>query len=131
MATTYTQDNTYLTVTTPLGADVLMLTSMHGEEGMSSLFYFDLEMVSTDAGLDFSQIVGKSVTVSLSLDDSTARCINGDKDLGAIAHKIHRSGGQTAILQGCNQAAPGQIEKAALILGDAVRLFWQKIKTQL
>ena len=77
MATTYTQDNTYLTVTTPLGADVLMLTSMHGEEGMSSLFYFDLEMVSTDAGLDFSQIVGKSVTVSLSLDDSTARCING------------------------------------------------------
>ena len=77
MATTYTQDNTYLTVTTPLGADVLMLTSMHGEEGMSSLFYFDLEMVSTDAGLDFSQIVGKSVTVSLSLDDSNARCING------------------------------------------------------
>lgn len=77
MAITYTQDNTYLTVTTPLGADVLMLTSMHGEEGMSSLFYFDLEMVSTDAGLDFSQIVGKSVTVSLSLDDSTARSING------------------------------------------------------
>ena len=77
MVTTYTQDNTYLTVTTPLGADVLMLTSMHGEEGMSSLFYFDLEMVSTDAGLDFSQIVGKSVTVSLSLDYSNARCING------------------------------------------------------
>jgi type VI secretion system secreted protein VgrG len=77
MATTYKQDNTYLTVSTPLGADVLLLTSMHGEEGMSSLFYFDLEMISTDAGLDFSQIVGKSVTISLNLDDSTARYING------------------------------------------------------
>lgn len=77
MATAYTQENTYLSVSTPLGDDVLLLASLHGEEGMSSLFYFDLEMISTDAAVDFSKIVGKSVTVSLSLDDSTARCING------------------------------------------------------
>ena len=77
MAIAYTQANTYLSVTTPLGADILLLTGLHGEEGISSLFYFDLQMVSTDAAVDFSKIVGKSVTVSLNLDDSKARCING------------------------------------------------------
>ncbi len=77
MPSTYTQGNTYLTVSTPLGKDAFLLSSLHGDEGMSSLFYFDLEMMSTDAAVDFTKIVGKSVTVSMALDDSTARCING------------------------------------------------------
>lgn len=77
MRTGYKQENSYLSVTTPLGADVLLLTGMHGEEGISSLFYFDLEMASDDAGLDFSKIVGKSATVSLNLDKTTQRYVNG------------------------------------------------------
>jgi type VI secretion system secreted protein VgrG len=77
MRTGFTQEKSYLSITTPLGADALLLMGMHGEEGISSLFYFDLEMISGDAGLDFSKVVGKSATVSLNLDDSKARCING------------------------------------------------------
>lgn len=77
MATTYSQDNSYLAVSTPFGENVLLLNSMHGVESISSMFYFDLEMASTDASLDFSKIVGKSVTVSLNLDESQARYING------------------------------------------------------
>ena len=77
MRTGYKQVNSYLSVATPLGADVLLLTGMHGEEGISNLFHFDLEMISGDAGLDFSQVVGKSATVSLNLDESTKRYVNG------------------------------------------------------
>ena len=77
MAKTYSQDNSYLAVSTPFGENVLLLNSMHGVESISGMFYFDLEMVSTDASLDFSKIVGKSVTVSLNLDESQARYING------------------------------------------------------
>ncbi len=77
MATTYSQENSYLSVSTPFGEDVLLLSGLHGEESISSLFFFDLEMVCTDAALDFSKIVGKSVTVSLNLDESKARYING------------------------------------------------------
>lgn len=77
MRTGFKQENSYLSVTTPLGADELVLTGMHGEEGVSSLFYFDLEMISGDAGLDFSQVVGKSATVSLNLGESAQRYVNG------------------------------------------------------
>jgi type VI secretion system secreted protein VgrG len=77
MRTGFTQENSYLSITTPLGADALLLMGMHGEEGISSLFYFDLEMVSGDAGLDFSQVVGKVATVSLNIDETNKRYING------------------------------------------------------
>ena len=77
MRTGFTQENSYLSVATPLGADVLLLAGFHGEESMSSLFYFDLEMTSCDAALDFSQVVGKSATVSLGLGESTTRYVNG------------------------------------------------------
>ncbi len=77
MRTGFTQQKSYLSVATPLGADVLLLMGMHGEEGISSLFYFDLEMISGDAGLDFSQVVGKVATVSLMLDETKKRYVNG------------------------------------------------------
>jgi type VI secretion system secreted protein VgrG len=66
-----------LSITTPLGADKLLLRSIHGEERISGLFHFFLEMQSEEKSLDFSQIVGKSVTVKLELTDGTFRNING------------------------------------------------------
>ncbi|HEX9983261.1 MAG TPA: type VI secretion system tip protein TssI/VgrG [Thermoanaerobaculia bacterium] len=66
-----------LSITTPLGADKLLLRSIHGEERISGLFHFFLEMHSEEKSLDFSQIVGKSVTVKLELADGTFRNING------------------------------------------------------
>lgn len=73
----FKQENVYLSVTTPLGADALLLTGFHGEECMSSPFYFDLSMVSGDAALDFSKVVGKSATVTVNLDDGAKRYFNG------------------------------------------------------
>lgn len=77
MSSTYTQKTLRLTVTTPLGENRLLLKAVSGEEQISGLFRFQLEMVSEDQKLDFSSIVGKSVTATLLLNDGTKRYING------------------------------------------------------
>ena len=73
----FTQTAQYLSISTPLGADKLLLRAMHGEERISGLFHFSLEMQSEEKALDFSKIVGKSATVTIALADGTSRYVNG------------------------------------------------------
>src|SRR5437763_7861094 len=73
----FTQTGQLISISTPLGADKLLLRGIRGEERISGLFHFFLEMQSEEKSLDFSQIVGKSATVSLKLADGTTRYING------------------------------------------------------
>lgn len=73
----YTQDNTYISVSTPLGKDKLLLRRFQGEEHLSGLFHFSLEMQSEEKDLDFEQIVGKSATVTVELADGSKRYLNG------------------------------------------------------
>src|SRR6185503_15509003 len=77
MSAVYVQDNLKLQVSTPLGPNKLLLRALRGEEYMSGLFQFNLEMVSEDSALDFQQIVGKSVTVTLNLADDSKHYFNG------------------------------------------------------
>jgi type VI secretion system secreted protein VgrG len=77
MSSTYIQDNLKLKVTTPLGPNKLLLRSFRGEEQISDLFHFTLEMVSEDNAIDFSAIVGKAVTVTLTLGNDTEHHLNG------------------------------------------------------
>ncbi len=73
----YTQDNLYFSVSTPLGDNKLLLRGFRGEERLSGLFAFTLEMDSEEMDLDFATIVGKSATVTVTLADDTKRYING------------------------------------------------------
>src|SRR5215831_12190465 len=77
MSAVYVQDNLKLQVSTPLGPNKLLLRALRGEEYISGLFQFNLEMVSEDSALDFQQIVGKGVTVTLSLSDGSQHYFNG------------------------------------------------------
>ncbi|HBB94878.1 MAG TPA: type VI secretion system tip protein VgrG [Blastocatellia bacterium] len=77
MSAVYIQDNLKLQIATPLGPNKLLLRSLRGEEHISGLFQFNLEMVSEDNALDFQGIVGKAVTVTLSLGDNTKHYFNG------------------------------------------------------
>ncbi|MDX6271554.1 MAG: type secretion system secreted protein VgrG [Acidobacteriota bacterium] len=77
MSSTYTQDTVRLKLATPLGANKLLLRSFDGDEQMSGLFHFLLEMVSEDRNLDFSAIVGKKITVTLLLNDGGKHYFNG------------------------------------------------------
>lgn len=77
MSATYKQDALRLQVTTPLGADKLLVRAFDGDERISGLFRYSLELVSEDKALDFTSIVGKNATVTLALNDGTKHYFNG------------------------------------------------------
>jgi type VI secretion system secreted protein VgrG len=73
----FVQTGSPIQITTPLGDNKLLLQSLQGEERLSGLFHFTLDLLSEDDGLDFTQIVGKNVTVSLALPSGDTQYING------------------------------------------------------
>ncbi|MGO9066604.1 MAG: type VI secretion system Vgr family protein [Candidatus Sulfotelmatobacter sp.] len=74
----YTQDNRLLILDTPLGKDVLLLQELTGEEGVSRLFNYELNLLSHENdSIVFSDIVGQKVSITLSRPDGTSRYISG------------------------------------------------------
>lgn len=74
---TYTQDERRIAIETPLGKDVLLLKAFTGEEEMSRLFRFKLELLSTKNTIAYKDIVGKNVSFSIEYADGTPRYFNG------------------------------------------------------
>lgn len=73
----YTQDDRWLSIRTPLGKDVLLLKSIDGEERISGLFRYRLDLLSTDPNIDARRIIGKSVTVRMLLANGGERYFDG------------------------------------------------------
>jgi len=75
---TYTQQNRPMRVTTPLGEDKLMIRGFTGEEGVSQLFCFNLDLFAekTEA-ITFSELLGQKVTVTFVLPGKRTRHFNG------------------------------------------------------
>lgn len=71
------QTGRLITLTTPLGGDVLIGTELTGTEGLSRLFRFTVSMASTRNDITADSMLGKSMTVTLSSPTGTARNING------------------------------------------------------
>ena len=78
MGSSFVHGSTSLfTLTTPLGADKLLLKGFRGSEGISRLFRFDLDLLSQDPNIDFTQIIGKNVSIAITQADGTPRYLNG------------------------------------------------------
>ena len=73
----YTQENRLIAIDTPLGKDELLLASFKGIEGISRLFRFELKLLSENQNIVFEDIVGKNVTILITLADGSQRPING------------------------------------------------------
>jgi type VI secretion system secreted protein VgrG len=73
----YTQQQHKLSLETPLGPDALLLVRLTGQEEMSRLFHFNLEMLSEDDALPAPSIVGKSVTFRVDFPTGEPRFFNG------------------------------------------------------
>lgn len=73
----FVQGASPLLINTPLGADKLLVKTFTGEERLSALFKFELELISTDSALDFSAIVGKPVTITMALASGDTQFTNG------------------------------------------------------
>ncbi|MBI2480732.1 MAG: type VI secretion system tip protein VgrG, partial [Planctomycetia bacterium] len=72
-----TQQERMLKLSTPLGKDVLLLTGFSGQEEISRLFRFQLEMISDNNVVTAADIVGQNVTFSVELSDGSPRFFNG------------------------------------------------------
>src|SRR5215471_10396472 len=75
---TFKEADRPLTVTTPLGPDVLLLRGFSGVEGISRLFELELDaMAKKDTKIAFDQLLGKSVTVTLKQPGGGQTFFNG------------------------------------------------------
>jgi type VI secretion system secreted protein VgrG len=77
MPETYTQERRPLEVFTPLGKDVLLLRAFTGQEAMSRLFTYQLEMLSSNHAITAKDIVGKSVGWGVKRETKPLRYFNG------------------------------------------------------
>ena len=74
----FSQAGRPLAVTTPLGDDVLLLESFTGVEAISTPFRFLLELLAeTTTPIAFDGLLGKLVTIKLTLPDGSTRPLNG------------------------------------------------------
>lgn len=78
MATT--QDNRFLRIDTPLGADVLLIESFQVREGISQPFAIQVDAISerTKAGqVTAEALIGKNVLITVALKDGAKRYFHG------------------------------------------------------
>lgn len=75
--TTAGQDTLPFEVRTPLGPDRVSLKSMTGEERISGLYRYTLELAASDNSIDLSKIAGKGITVCMPRPDGTDQYLHG------------------------------------------------------
>lgn len=72
-----TQKNRKIQVFTPLAEDALLFYQMHGTEGLSELFDYNLELISENYAIDPSQLLGKNISVAVQTAEGKWRYFNG------------------------------------------------------
>ncbi len=100
MTAEFAQHNTFLKVSTPLGADVLVLDAMEATEGISEMFKLMLHMRSLSSDLDASKMIGNAVTVTMEIPDGPKRYFNG------IATRFIQSGGEDGLAHYSAEVVP-------------------------
>lgn len=79
------QSNRYVSVTTPLGKDILLFSRMSGNEEMSRLFEYEVDLLVENKslgsivteGFPTNKILGQAMTVALSLPSGGTRYYHG------------------------------------------------------
>ena len=72
-----TQAERIVAIETPLGDDVLLITSLQGHEELGRLFSFELELLSKNNAINFDDIIGENVTIRLDIQEDKTRYFNG------------------------------------------------------
>jgi type VI secretion system secreted protein VgrG len=74
----FTQENRVLKITTPLGKDVLLLLGFSGQEAISSLFQFHLDLLAENQKtFTFDSLLGQKICVTLMLPGGKERYFHG------------------------------------------------------
>jgi len=76
--TTYLQADRPFTVTTPLERDALLLIGFSGQESISKLFSFQLDLIAENrTKILFDKLLGQKITINLKLPNGKKRYFNG------------------------------------------------------
>ncbi|PBI85899.1 Phage-related baseplate assembly protein [Variovorax boronicumulans] len=62
---------------TPLGEEQLLFRSMHGSEGLSQLFEFEVDLLSPNTSVDMKGLLGKPLALEIQTLSGTPRYLNG------------------------------------------------------
>src|SRR4051794_21343099 len=74
----YLQADRPMTITTPLGADDLLLAGFQGNEAISELFEFQLDLIAENSTpIPFERLLGQRVTIHLALESGKRRHFSG------------------------------------------------------
>ncbi|MGD8845320.1 MAG: type VI secretion system tip protein TssI/VgrG, partial [Desulfobacteraceae bacterium] len=71
------QNDRLIRISSPLGENTFIVTSFAGNEEVSEMFSFKLELASQRSDITFDQLAGKNVTVGIKASDSAIRYFNG------------------------------------------------------
>ncbi len=74
----FSQSNRLMEIKTPLGPDVLLLTSITGQEAISQLFTLQLELLAErGTKIAFDKLIGQNVTIRVNYAEGKSRYFNG------------------------------------------------------
>ena len=74
----YVQSDRPLSVTTPLGADTLLLTGVSGREAISELYQFNFDFLAENSTeVPFDKLLGQKVVAKIRLSDQETRYLGG------------------------------------------------------
>lgn len=77
-APTFKQENRPLQIITPLGEDALFVTGFQGDEAISTVFCYAVDLAADGgAAVQFERLLGQNVTLSLRLSSGEIRYFNG------------------------------------------------------
>src|ERR1044071_4290135 len=85
-------------VKSPLG-DKVLLVAMRGHEELGRPFRYELDLKSTDPDVDFSSVLGQTMTVELELHDGSLREFTGHVTEFSLAGGSGRSVLYRAVLR--------------------------------
>ncbi|MFT5691699.1 MAG: type VI secretion system secreted protein VgrG [Oceanicoccus sp.] len=71
------QHNRLLRIDTPLGKDIFVAKALYGEEAISEIFQFSIEMRAVETDIAAADMVGQKVTASIHYNTENTRYING------------------------------------------------------
>ncbi|MBC9208519.1 type VI secretion system tip protein VgrG [Roseomonas aerophila] len=86
MAADYVQAERLLQMTTPLGADVLVLRALDVDEAIGSLYTIEAEAISHRADIQAGELIGRGITCTVALPGRPPRHFHG------IVQSFHRAG---------------------------------------
>lgn len=72
----FSQDSLRISLTTPFGADTLIVERLSGSEEVSGLFSYRLDAVSTEKTLSAANVLGKAVVATLHLPGGKTRIVH-------------------------------------------------------